>query len=152
MTIETIRMSTIPGAWRPRDRDDLRRAAREAGHSQAVLARKLASDFGLDETPAQATVSRWLSGRSEPRPEHRPALRRYIESYSSSPDASGDVDNLSWASVVSEVSGEPLLGPRQARLVDVAVDRLADGPVTDRDVELFRILFRSLGLLRDSGA
>lgn len=55
-------------------------------------------------------------------------------------------------SAVRDVSGEPLLGLRQAAFVDAITERLRDGePLSTADLNAVRYMLRVLGLVEIEG-
>lgn len=146
-----------PGGWGPYDTHELRKAVAAAGHTQEAFARALKA-FGLASQPSQPTVSRWLRGGSTPTPQVRPALRKYRDAYlpgvgdQVSDSVAADGPKERWNEVLRDLSGEPMLGPRQAEYVDSITARIAKGPpMSAADAEALRIAAQVLGLPMGGG-
>lgn len=68
-----------------------------------------------------------------------------------SSDRSQDANSHEWSTHVADLSGEPLLGPRQGEFVDALVDRIHYGPsFNDDDYRVTLMTARILGLNRTS--
>lgn len=132
--------------------DEVRSSMSHHGHSQERLVEILESM----EAPhrSQASMSRYLAGLQSVPPEVRSGFSRYLDTFpapsfpGTTPTPDGPVaDDQDFEGSVRGLSGEPLLGPRQAALVDSAIARLAQGPpMSDDDRRTFEDLRRIVGL------
>lgn len=140
----------MKSGWAEDDTRAFAAAVNAAGHSQSEVAASLHEEFGLTTAPPQPTVHRWLTGSAPRSAAHRGAIRRYTQRYgpirtSDTTDSTTDPD--AWDDRVAELSGEPLLGPRQGELVDAMTRRLGDGqPISEFDRAVFSDLVRILNL------
>ena len=134
--------------WDETAADRLRSAVFSAGHTQRQAIAELVEDHGLAAPPAQPTFSRWTTGRSVPAPEARASLASYIAAHC---NTATDAPDPVWSASVAELTGEPLLGPRQARLVDALTDRLLEGrDIGEPEERVIVRLMRNLGLITDT--
>lgn len=147
--MEPSTRSGQPGPWARGEQRRLRDAFRASGHTQERFAVSLMDDHGHPGVPSQASVSRWLSGRAAPRASSRPALAEYCAEWLPDLDDAADVP-AGWEALLRDVSGEPMLGPRQASLIDAMTSRFASGPpLSTDDRSAFLHLARILGLHDD---
>lgn len=132
--------------------DEVRSSMSHYGHSQEELVEILKS---LDVPHrSQASMSRYLAGRQSIPPTVRSGFLGYLDAFpapsspGTRPTPDGPVgDDREFEGSVRDLSGEPLLGPRQAALVDGVIARLAQGPpMSDDDRRTFEDLRRIVGL------
>lgn len=142
----TYHRQVVDQSWTAEDNEAFASAIEAAGHSQNAVAQALFTNFGLHQRPAQATVSRWIHG-AKPKASARASIRAYTHRYGpgagpagTPPRTRNTVDDAQaehsqeWQERVASLSGERLLGPRQAALVDALIARLAQGPpLSDAD-------------------
>lgn len=119
-----------------------------AGHDQPECAEVLRTTYGLASS-SQPNVSRWLRG-TRPKKEARAALARYCEDFTGrSPEVApvGRDDAAAFEDLQRQVAGEALLGPRQAALVDAAIERLRvpQDRLSPEEVRVLEWLTRILG-------
>lgn len=139
------------GAWRQEDRDALEWALGVLGDSQRECADAL-HELGAPGA-TQTSVSKWISGViKKPRPKTIAAVRAYVDlARTASPGSgtnAGAADNdEAFEETVRGITSEPLLGPRQADLVDALIARLRSGSaMTPADEAASSALQRFLGL------
>jgi hypothetical protein len=120
------------GSWDQADRDRFIQAMVAWGDTQTRCAARL-RDGGL-RSATQTAVSRWANGRiKRPHPKTLAALYDYIDTAPVSHDSSGPSTSEGepegeFDATVRDLTKEPLLGPRQAALVDGMTERLHRGP------------------------
>lgn len=142
----------MQSGWGEDDTQAFRAAVNAAGHSEREVAASLHEAFGLTTAPPQPTVHRWLTGSVPRSAARRRAIRRYSQHYApirigDTADSAPDPD--AWNDRVAELSGEPLLGPRQGELIDAMTRRLGEGePISEFDRAVFSDLIRILNLDR----
>jgi hypothetical protein len=105
---------------------------------------------------SQASISRYLSGKQAVPVDTLHAISEYINTFepesaddaSSGGGADADKEPVSdFAGMVRRLTDEPLLGPRQAALVDALIERLRSGPpLSADDSSVVAPLMRMLGL------
>jgi transcriptional regulator with XRE-family HTH domain len=136
------------------------------GVTQDDVATLLVEEFGAPSKPSQETVSRWVSGHTKrPSREYLDPIRAYCESNApelqrsrdavsadrASEPKGGSEDEAAFADLVRTITDEPLLGDRQANLIDALTERLANGPsLTAEDLDLARGVARTLNVELDS--
>lgn len=123
--------------------------------SQTECAEELRREHGAPGR-TQASMSRYLRGLQIPPASVVTAIQRYIHAHSVSTgdpgttiphDLGGAGVDEAFANTVRDVSGEPMLGPRQAAYVDAITSRLATGPpFSVSDLEIYRSMTHALGL------
>ncbi len=134
------------------DRDagrSLRAARSLAGHTQSQCAEALRSAGA--PSGSQAAVSEWERGSSAPSAAAQEAVRHYMRQYHTAAGATApEVPNGradAFDGIAGRIAGEPLLGPRQAALVDALTARLRSGPaMSDADERTAASLVAVLGL------
>jgi hypothetical protein len=123
----------------------MRAAMRTHGHTQAHVVRELHDKYGAPER-TQPSMSRYINGRQRPTDTMLRAFERYLAD-NPPRDLGQPAATDAFAATVSELTGEPMFGPRQGALIDAAIHRFAAGAATTpSDVELYRVLSQQLGL------
>jgi len=130
-------------SWTESDRTAFAEAVGLHGHTQGECAERLRV---LGATSAdQSSVSKWATGRIQrPSASITAAIRKYIDESpgdgmsrvltvpSQAKVGRGEDDVFDES--VRELTNEPLLGPRQAALVDAIIERLRSGsPMSEAD-------------------
>lgn len=131
----------------------LKLAREKFRHTQTECARQL-TQLGATRT-SQTTVSEWERGQARPRGDAIAAIAQYCESAGvglSGPALSRPFsEEPGFESVVHEVTGEPLLGPRQRAVVDAITARMHSGPpLSPDDMTALRWLRAVVGLGTES--
>lgn len=143
---------TSMGPWTNQDRNALDWAMGVHGHSQGECADALREMGATGAT--QTSVSKWISGKiAKPRSSTVAAVRAYVAQAQASspagPEGQPTADDQAFAQTVSGLrsSREPVLGPRQADLVDALIARLRSGsPMSAEDEATSSALLRFLGI------
>jgi hypothetical protein len=116
------------------------------GQTQQRCIDDLVENYGAPRR-SQSSMSRYLHGRQEPPSEVASAMRRYLSDASEvDGGTTGDITGA-FAAVVQDVTGEPILGPRQGALLDAITTRIAAGPpMSASDLEAYGVAARDLRL------
>lgn len=142
--------------WRTADGVQLAQSRRSRQETQGACAAAL-QEMGA-AAASQGSVSNWETGRTSPGDMKTiAAIRRYCAAASSRGGADDDASRVpdtsenaaGFEDVVAELTGSPILSDRQARLLDVLMDRLASGvPLSSADGDVVRLLLQTLRLPR----
>lgn len=150
-------------AWGPSQRRRLRTVRARNQQTQAACAAILRREFAV-AAASQVNVARWEKG-SIKRPGCAPQLVAYCDTYEARVDVfdangsevhpesaseanrASESDGEAFEMLAGRLTGEPLLGPRQAELVRAVAARIRSGPpLSEYDHRAIQDQFRLLNL------